>query len=262
MSEHEFESQEAKEPVQAEANGWLGRLIGVLARLFLVAILGIALGIGLYIGVPALLQAWMEPVEANTARIEQMEADLERLQNQQQQSLEGLSARVAALEGQTTAQQETLSELNSQIATLEEELVSVQGSLDEVDGLSAQVGDLEQTVAEQASELEALAEAEGEPSDELQALQDRIDRLQAMTLISRARLELLQSNFGLAQENLEQARASFDDQLLGDDSPILAVLERLDLAIQALPDTPSVAAQDLEAAWRLLAELEAADASN
>ena len=83
-----------------------------------------------------------------------------------------------------------------------------------------------------------------------------------MTLISRARLELLQSNFGLAQENLEQARASFDDQLLGDDSPILAVLERLDLAIQALPDTPSVAAQDLEAAWRLLAELEAADASN
>ncbi len=124
------------------------------------------------------------------------------------------------------------------------------------------MADLEETLADQQSELEDLAEAEDEPSAELQALQDQIQRLQAMTLISRARLELLRANYGLAQENLEGARAIFDDQLLAEDSPIISVLGRLDLAIQALPDSPSVAAQDLEAAWRLLAEINPAESLN
>ncbi len=95
MSEQELEPQSQQDNEGSESDGWLARLIGVLVRLFLVAILGIALGFGLYLGVPALVQAWTEPVEANSARIEQLEEELARLQDRQQEAIESLSNRVA-----------------------------------------------------------------------------------------------------------------------------------------------------------------------
>jgi chromosome segregation ATPase len=262
MTDQEILEEVEEQPESSSEGSWMGRFILGLARLFLVALLGIALGVGLYLGVPALLRAWMEPVEANSAQILQLEEVLDRLEEQQGRALDGMSERIAGLEGDSTAQQEMLSELDSQTTLLGEDLEDIESQLDRVESLSDQLESLAEDLAELQLEVGELAESEPEPGAEISALQAQLQRLQAMTLISRARLELLRGNYGLAEENLAEARAVFDDQLLAQGSSIIAVIERLDLAIESLPETPTVAAQDLEAAWRLLIEVDKLDSTN
>lgn len=262
MTEQEEFVDESAETPPSSNSSWFGQVIGWLARLLLVAALGIALGVGLYLGVPALLQAWMEPVEANTARISQLERDLDQLQAAQSDALDSVAGRVAALEGETTGQRENLSELESELTSSQEDLDAVKAQLDQVDRLSDQLAQLDQVVTELETDVGDLLDEQGEPSDELRAFQDQITQLRVMTLLSRARLELLRGNYGLAQENLELARSEYDDQLIIQGSQVVAVIERLDLALEALPDSPAVAAQDLEAAWRLLADIDTVDTLN
>ena len=262
MSEHEELVEETAGSEASSDGAWFGRLIGWLARLLLIGLLGIALGVGIYLGVPALLRVWTEPVEANTAQIAQLSQEVDQLKTSQAGALDGLAERVASLEGEATSQREYLSELDTDISNNQESLDDIQSELDRVDRFSSQLDQLDEVVSELESDVEDLLDQQSEPSAELQDFQDQLTRLRVMTLLSRARLELLRSNYGLAQENLELARAEYDDQLIAEDSPVIVIIERLDLAVEALPDSPSVAAQDLEAAWRLLAEADTVDNLN
>jgi len=77
-------------------------------------------------------------------------------------------------------------------------------------------------------------------------------------LISRARLRLLEDNFGLARADTEQALRTMDFLLAA--APEEAetwqrIQARLELALAALPDDPDMAAGDLESAWDALDEL-------
>jgi hypothetical protein len=78
-------------------------------------------------------------------------------------------------------------------------------------------------------------------------------------MIGRARLRLLESNFGLAAADIDLAIAAIDDLLGGDvDEPaddLTAVRERLVLAAASLPDQPLVTGRDLETAWEALDEI-------
>jgi TolA-binding protein len=258
MTDQERIVDEVNEAEDEPQNGGVGRLLAWLLRLVLIAALGVALGVGLYLGVPALLRAWMEPVEANSASIEQLELDFERLADQQLDTMNGLADRLAELEGSSTEQHETQFELETRVDSLEQNLATAESQLSQLDRVKAQLGQQDEAVAELQLAVDEVATAQSEPSDELQGLQEQLSRLRVMTLLSRARLELLNGNYGLAADNLEQAREAYDNQLLADDSPALAVIERLDLAIAALPQAPAVAASDMEAAWQLLVEADAA----
>ncbi|MFP3853292.1 MAG: hypothetical protein ACLFWD_03250 [Anaerolineales bacterium] len=254
MTEHEPSAEIESSPEHEAVGSWFGRAVGILLRLVLVIVLGIALGVGLYLGVPALIEAWTEPIEANRAQIAELELEVSRLREQQQETIGGLSDRVARLEGQNTELSERASELESQVASLEEDLAEAEGRIDRVMASQSQLEIMELELSELQLQVEQLLENQQEPGSELSALEAKIQQLRAMILISRARFELVRDNYGLASENLEAALAVFDAQPMPADSWQAAVVERLELADEALPDSPAVAAQDLEAAWRLLNE--------
>jgi hypothetical protein len=79
-----------------------------------------------------------------------------------------------------------------------------------------------------------------------------------MEVVARARLELLQANYGLAQDNIQTAYdrlASLTPPTGIVENDTLAALERLALAEKALPQAPQVAAEDLESVWLLLLDM-------
>jgi hypothetical protein len=77
-----------------------------------------------------------------------------------------------------------------------------------------------------------------------------------MELLSRARLFLYQSNFGLARSDIQAAR----NVLAGmqptapesKQTDLTEALFRLDLAIKNLPEFPVAASDDLDIAWQIL----------
>ena len=97
----------------------------------------------------------------------------------------------------------------------------------------------------QSNDQESLAE-----------LERQINLLKSMELLSRARLFLYQSNFGLARGDVQVAR-----DLLAEiqpdapeplDAEIAETILRLDLVLKNLPSFPVAASDDLDIAWQIL----------
>jgi hypothetical protein len=86
--------------------------------------------------------------------------------------------------------------------------------------------------------------------------QQSLDR--ALQLLSRARLYLSQSNYGLAREDISAARSllfSMLDTISSQkETGLRMVIERLDFALVNLPAYPVVAVYDLDIAWQLLVD--------
>jgi hypothetical protein len=87
--------------------------------------------------------------------------------------------------------------------------------------------------------------------------------LRAMSLLTRARLELDRDNLGFAGEQVNAARETLNELIVvdpqaedidGDEALIVTILERLDLVLLDLPMRPNVAGDELEAVWKLFIE--------
>ena len=87
-------------------------------------------------------------------------------------------------------------------------------------------------------------------------LQRQINLLKSMELLSRARLFMYQSNFGLAEQDIQIARDLLATirpeapQPLADE--LDAVLLRLDMTLSNLPSFPVAASDDLDISWQIL----------
>lgn len=169
-----------------------------------------------------------------------------------------LYARYVAPIGENTAD---VNELRSQVADLRAEVEAV---LEAQAAADARVGVLEDRVDEQIAEharrLSTLEEMDRSLAADVRAGQSEWARevrlLKAMELMSRARLFLYQSNFGLAAQDLEAARSLLLDLEEGtastDAATIEATIDRLDRALAALPEFPVVASDDVDIAWQAL----------
>jgi len=210
----------------------LRRFLGFLVRLVLVMIVGVAIGVGLYFGLPWLYQRYVVPVEENTTNL----VELQSRQEQTEQQLADLQAKL-----QTLA---TVQDQHDQSLT----------------GLDQRLGEIEKEISARTNSLSALEEMQTElqARDELASaeLGRQINLLKSMELLSRARLFMYQSNFGLASQDVQIAR-----QLLATVQPdapeplateLDAVLLRLDMTLSNLPDFPVAASDDLDIAWQIL----------
>jgi len=87
----------------------------------------------------------------------------------------------------------------------------------------------------------------------------QIKLLRAMELLSRARLFLYQSNFGLAEQDIQAAReilaAVQPSAPLPLGSELSEIVERLDMCLSRLPDFPVPASDDLDIAWQILLQV-------
>lgn len=255
-------NDQPEKPADGRSSGW-GRVGRVILRLILVLALGIALGGGLYFGVPALIRAWMEPVEANQAQIAELSADMAALQSEQADTLEAQAERIASLEGELASNRERTAELESQLERLDRGLSDLQATQRQLDRLADQVKSLDSDLAAAEDDVAELKQVGPAAEQLVSALERRLAYLRLMELIARARVESLQDNYGLAVENLDLARGSLQVLLSAADDDEREVLEavntRLTLAQGELPANPALAADDMEAAWRQLVDLSGSD---
>ncbi|MFN8413738.1 MAG: helix-hairpin-helix domain-containing protein [Anaerolineales bacterium] len=146
----------------------------------------------------------------------------------------------------------------AQISKLEDDIATLQKQLDET---NSRITTLETSVETHTAAIEKLTEMQATLETQLKENNDKtllelkhqIMATRALDILGRARMYLAQSNFGLAQADVQAAR-----DLLADlnnethDKLTQQVVARLDLALGNLPDFPVVASGDVEIAWQIL----------
>lgn len=210
----------------------VARFFRFLLRLVLVFVVLTVIGVGLYLGLPWLYQRYVVPVEQNTAEMRELRSQ----QEQTVQELTDLQTRLETLETMQNQHDQSLTELDGRVTEIETEVAARTRSL--------------AALEERQSELQTQNESSAAE------LERQIKLLKSMELLSRARLFMYQSNFGLAKQDVQIAR-----DLLGSIEPadsgtlreeLGVVLFRLDLTLSSLPDFPVAASDDLDIAWQIL----------
>lgn len=274
------------------AGGFLKRLLFAFLKVAfaLLVIAGLAFGAWLiFIEINRSFDSVITRIDRNTRRIEETEAEIDGLQEQnfaQQVQVAELEAALATREAEIVALEEELTagldQQGQRLAGVEEEAATLTGRADtlgsdtavlgaglaalqddlnangqqidvlggEIDGLSQALTDLDSRAAELQGQVDDLA------TEELAGWRQAVALFRAWQTIGRARLRLLENNLGLAATDIELAIVAIDD--LPEDDPdqpaedLVAIRERLVLAGASLPDQPLVASRDLETAWEAL----------
>lgn len=179
-------------------------------------------------GIPFVYDRYIKPVENNAASITD-------LSTQQKSEIARLDDEIAALQARATA-------LESRADSTDKSLAAHDTSLAQLENMQKL---LDNNMSSQKTEL--LAE-----------LSNQLAFTRGIELVSRSRLYLSESNFGLAKTDLQSARSllyTLIDQLPADQVGALkTVIERIDMAIEKLPAYPVVASNDVDTAWQYLVD--------
>lgn len=259
------------------ANAFVVFLSAIL-RLLVILVLAVALGAIFYFGVPNLYRQIIEPIQDNANQLQTLGTLQSQDKNETTQRLESLTARLENLENQSDSNKEALASLESQLSekislqksSLSEMESKLESSITNLDNLQGQLNDLlvsykdlSKEVNQTTGELETLRsqyEVQGTP---LVELRDEVRTLKVMELLTRSRLYIFQRNFGLAERDVRAARELVVE--IRATAPnfrtetMQAVLTRLDLALENLPNTPNLADDDLEVAWQILAGIQSTE---
>ncbi len=244
----------ASEPEKPKRSGARTAARGLWASfkfLVLLAVVG-GLVVAAIVGWPYLRDRLYEDVDANTARIAELDAQLAAAD----QTITDLQAQLDTLGQRQDEVPTRLDELAARQDTIADEQAATGRALTDLElrvaGLDDRAGTFDQ-------QLLALDESSALLGGEL-ANQREIAR--ATELLSRARLFLYQANYGLAISDLTAAQnvlARVDPSKGGIDPEVhAAATERIALALAALPDRPVLAADDLDIAWQMLVADQAA----
>ena len=227
-------STPADEPLPAPAKPSFGSRLGqavlwffrALLRLILIVLVIGGIGAAIYYGAPLVNEKLVAPVEQNTARVRELQNEIETLRTQ-------------------------LIEINGQIADLNRQLSETNTRIDGIEqSVQAHSASLE-TLANMQSALETQLKETNDKT--LLALKHEVMLTRVLDMLARARLYLAQSNFGLARADVQSARDLLAELQAGEENEVQAqALERLDMALVNLPDFPVVASGDLEITWQIL----------
>lgn len=205
-------------------------LIFILNILLMLIIVG-AISALFYFGWPFIYKGYIQPVNDHTAKIAQLEKDL--VESNSKISI--VQTQYAELNSNQPGVELTLSAINSKLDNLQNELDQHTNSI---------------------KSLEAIQQSiEISNKEDKSNMNSKLDQMISMEYLSRARLFLYQSNFGLAKQDIQQARntlANIVDQAPKTNSLITEVIQRLDMCLSRLPDYPVPASGDLDIAWQLL----------
>jgi hypothetical protein len=197
----------------------------VLRLLLLVILIG-GVGAGIYYGVPYLRDKFITPVEQNTARVNELQNEIQTLQTQ-----------LTEINNQLTETNKQLAETNTRIDGIEQSVEAHTASLEKLAGIQ--------------TTLEVQIKESNDKT--LLALKREVILTRALDTLARARLYLAQSNFGLAKEDVQSARDILGElQAEAPDEALDQTITRLDVALGNLPAFPVVASGDLEIAWQIL----------
>lgn len=269
----------------------LGKLAKFTLRLLFVVVIGTLLGGGIYwaafYGVSQVNRRVFQPISEHTRWLADLESrygqDYGRL-NERTQALQEqtqtLQEQIDTLESQGNATRETLDTLQTRLTTSEALLAEIQTTLDTAQeslsaletqqaalepditklqatltNLETTVGDLTEATALIISDVEALGVTVKDEAP-LIGLRTDVQLLKAMELLTRARVQLAQDNFGAATTEVQEARgvllALSVTVPVEQQSALAAIVQRLDIGLANLPNAPRLANDDFEIAWQLL----------
>jgi hypothetical protein len=205
-----------------------GRVGRILTRIGVTLVILAALAALVYYGVPFIYEKFINPVETNAVRVNE-------LANKQAQDLKNLEG---------------------EIVTLQERASTLEARAEGVDlALTAHAETLARLEAAQTT-LNTLMETQ--KTELLNQMADQLRLTRAIELLSRCRLYLSQSNFGLAKDDLQASRDTLFPLLTSlptqEANALKVVLSRMDLALNNLPTYPVVAVYDVDIAWKLLVD--------
>jgi TolA-binding protein len=227
----------------------LGRTLVVILRILLVLAVIAGIAAAVYYGSPYLYNQFIQPVENNTARLSEVESKQAADVKQTVDQMAELKTRLADLETRQTDTAQLMAEMQGRVDALNsavdahtqtlKQLAAMQTSLDALNAASA--------------EHETMLVDKGAT---LADLERQITLSRTIELLSRSRLYLSQSNFGMAKQDVQAARdllIKLQPEIPTDKAAALqGVIARLDLALGNLPAFPVVAVDDVDIAWQLL----------
>lgn len=175
--------------------------------------------------------------DSDKQALDEIQAELEKAARDQQNQIEALSST------QYAASQD-LAQINAALENLDQRINRL------INALNQTSSDLK-TLDEQVSAIDERLSSSEAP---LVIMQRELVQIKAMEILTRSRLYLVQNNFGLAKDEIRAARHLLASLAVPDyqQAALAAIIERLDLASANLPDSPILAAEDLEIAWQLL----------
>lgn len=210
----------------------VGRFAVFLLRVISLLILLSLLSLALYITLPWLYQKFITPVEQNTAQVKELQSRLQK----NERDLAALQSRLETLQTAQNQHDGSLTELDIRLSNIESEITVRTQSLTALEKVQS----------------ELLAQNKANSAE----LERQVNLLKAMELLSRARLFMYESNFGMARQDVQIARDLLSalqpqaPESLAKD--LDEVLRRLDLTLTNLPDFPVAASDDLDIAWQVL----------
>ena len=227
----------------------LGRAFVKFLRSLLILAIIAGIVAAVYYGTPYLYKKSIPPVETNTSRLGEVEnkqaAEIEQLSTQ----VTDLKTRLANLETRQTENAQGLAELQGQVSALETTVETHTETLTQLNAMQASLDSLTSISTEQ----QALLIGE---NSALADLQRQVAISRAIELLSRTRLYLSQSNFGLAKQDVQVAQnllIALQDEIPVEKLPALqSVIARLEMALGNLPAFPVVAVDDVDIAWQIL----------
>jgi len=248
--------QPPREGLSDRRGSFAVRFFRAVLRWLFVVVLGILLGVGVALGLPTLYRSFVEPVQLNAERIQELEKSFADDQANDREKDAAEAQRLADLEGRMVTAGETLQEQGTKLQTLADTVEKQRKQLDEFDRELIRVDEVESQIKEIGSRLSALEETLASEDAPTQRLGRQFQLLRALELLTRARLWLTQNNLGLAAEDLSTALADLQkvQQVAPEDEAkvLETVTKRIELAVGELETAPVLAADDIEVAWRLL----------
>jgi hypothetical protein len=231
----------------------LRAIVRTILTLILVVFIIAALGVAGYYGIVYVHNEAVVPAQNAHASV----MDLSTRQAQANQGLAQISARLdqmAASRSQDTAKIDSLA---GNVTELQDAIQKQNLTLNRLDNLESNLNDLSARMDTNSIAADGMQTTLAASDLYFQDLQTQVKLLQAMELLNRSRLYLIQSNYGLARNDVDSAR-----QILVALQPVLpsyqqdAValwVQRLTLVMGNLPNYPLLAGDDLEVAWGMLA---------
>jgi C4-type Zn-finger protein len=249
----EEQNQVFVERSERDEKGLGRRLLSFFIRLFWVVLVGAAIGVGAYYGIPALYRDFIQPIQTNTQRIAALEEDLAIVHVEIRERQSTLSSSIADVEGAVALQREDLAALSAQSEGLETRMDQMQTELEGVRSLSERFQEVEGDLDRLSERLDAVEIAIEEEDPPIEQVQRQIQLLRVMELVTRARMWIIQDNFGEAIDDLTVAKEALETlDATSDDGSLVPIIERLDQTLFEISLSPVIAADDLEIVWQLL----------
>jgi len=255
-------------------------------------VLGAILGTLAFLGLSVLYFQYVQPLQES---VEDLEARIQQNEDQVSLRLDDIADHLAVIEDQTDSFKETLADLEMQLETIEtsqETLTSGQSEIaEDIHALGAEVSDTETRLGALENDLQAyisiketlhakletlqedveaassfisgfnqnaetISEQIASYGERWQALENEVQLLKAMELLTRSRILLVQGNTDLARADIQDARDLLAD-LSGkvsdfQETALLEITSRLDNVLERINTAPTSVVNLLESAWKLL----------